>query len=101
MRLLQARPGQQPRRPAQSPGQPIRVQTRDGLPARVEWRGRTFRVESVEAIWCVEGRWWLDADRQGARRRCFRLMLSAPSGAPLCVEILRQGEAWKIRSLAD
>ena len=67
MRLLQVPAGQQPRRGGETPGQAIRVQTRDGLPARVEWHGRVFSVESVEAIWCIEGRWWLDANRQGAR----------------------------------
>ena len=101
MRLLQARTQQQPRRGSETPGQAIRVQTRGGLPARVEWHGRTFHVESVEAIWCIEGRWWLDSDRQGARRRCFRVMLRNINGAPLCVDILRQGEHWKIWSIAD
>ena len=101
MRLLCASPRQQPRRPAQAPGQAIRVQTRGDLPACVQWRGRTFHVESVEAIWCVEGRWWLDADRQGARRRCFRVGLRERNGQTLWLDIARQGQSWHAQRVVD
>jgi hypothetical protein len=82
-------------------GEPIYVGVQDGLPYRVMWGGRLFRVQSVEAIWCVEGRWWLDSARSGARRRYFRLGLRAPDGTHHCVEVYRQSALWKLWRTVD
>lgn len=106
MRLLQARnnspKGARPHRNRnEAPGQNICVSTRDGVPTRIDWGGRVFRVESVEAIWCIEGRWWLDASRHGARRRCFRVGLSSANGQRLWLDIARQGDNWKVMRCAD
>ena len=101
MRLLQAPTRSKHQRGAEAPGQNIRVQTQGGVPARIQWRGRTFRVESVEAIWCIEGRWWLDAKRQGARRRCFRVGLREQGGQTLWLDIAIQGQSWRAQRVAD
>lgn len=82
-------------------GEPIHVEAREGLPHRLVWGGRPFRVQSVEAIWCVEGQWWKDRARCGAQRRYFRLLVAAPGGTPLCIEVYRQGAVWKLWRVAD
>lgn len=104
MRLLCARdnsPKSAQLNQGSAPGQSIRVDTRDGVPTRIEWGGRVWRVESVEAIWCIEGRWWLDASRQGARRRCFRVGLRERNGQTLWLDIARQGQTWRAQRVAD
>lgn len=82
-------------------GQIIHVELREGSPHRLVWGGRPFRVQSVEAMWCVEGRWWLDSARFGARRRYFRLLVAAPGKQARCVEVYRQGAVWKLWRIAD
>ena len=82
-------------------GAPIHVEARQGLPHRIVWNGRPFRVQSIEAIWCIEGKWWLDSTRSSARRRYFRLSICAPGGAARCVEIYCQGAVWKLWRIAD
>ena len=82
-------------------GTTIQVEVREGVPHRVVWGNRPFRVLSVEAIWCVEGKWWLDRARSGARRRYFRLSICAPGGAAKCVEVYQQGALWKLWRIAD
>lgn len=113
MRLLCARNGGHPNKshslnsshverqtPAQV-GQSIRVATQGGVPTRIEWGGRAWRVESVEAVWCIEGRWWLDAERSGARRQCFRVGLSSANGQTLWLDIAHQGAEWRALRCAD
>lgn len=82
-------------------GAPILVEHRDGVLKRVVWEGRHYRVLDVEAIWCVEGKWWLDRARSGAHRRYFRVSLMAADGSTRCVEIYRQGALWKLWRIAD
>ena len=82
-------------------GVPIHVFAPDGIPRRIVWGNRPFRVISTEAIWCVEGKWWLDARRSSARRRYFRLSICAPGGAEKCVEVYCQGAVWKLWRIAD
>ncbi|BCM94538.1 hypothetical protein IAD21_06445 (plasmid) [Abditibacteriota bacterium] len=88
-------------------GEAIRVQSRGGIPARLEWRGRSVSVRKVEATWCVQGRWWLDEQRSGTRRRYFRLQVSFPCGRALCVEVFcsKKRDAptseWRVWRVAD
>jgi hypothetical protein len=82
-------------------GAPILVEARDGVPQRVVWGNRPYRVLSVEAVWCVEGKWWLDRARSGARRRYYRLSICAPGGTAKCVEVYQQGALWKLWRIAD
>ncbi len=82
-------------------GEPIHVEVRDGVPHRLVWGGRPFQVLGIDAIWCVESRWWLDSARNGARRRYFRLGLRASDGTHRCVEVYRQGALWKLWRIAD
>ncbi|HEX8465154.1 MAG TPA: DUF6504 family protein [Abditibacterium sp.] len=82
-------------------GAPIHVEARSGLPHRIVWGGKPFRVLSIEAIWCVEGKWWLDSGRSSARRHYFRLCILAPGGVEKCVEVYRQGPVWKLWRIAD
>ena len=90
------------RRDSSVVGESVRVHSRGALPEAVEWRGRTFVVAQVLAMWCVEGRWWLDEARTGARRRYFRLCLQTPTGQALCVDVFRSNSGeWRLWRLAD
>ncbi len=82
-------------------GAQIYVEAPKGVPIRLVWGNRPFRVLSIEAVWCVEGKWWLDRERSGARRRYFRLLVAPPGGPERCVEIYCQGAAWKLWRIAD
>jgi len=90
-------------------GEALQVESSDGWPVRFVWRGRRYRVASIEAIWCVEGRWWRDALRRGLRRRYYRLLAWPETNGtrrggrhlPLCLEIYRQGRQWRVWRLAD
>lgn len=77
------------------------VELEDGLPGRVVWRGRPYRVRQVEARWQVNGRWWLDKTRRGICRRYFRLTVQSPGGTPVCMEVYAEGRHWMLCSLAD
>ncbi len=106
MRQLQPANGEA-RRVSAVVGEPVRVRSRGSVPEAIEWRGRTFFVVQVLAMWCVEGRWWLDEARAGARRRYFRLCLQTPTGSALCVEVFRsqsdrsEADEWRLCRLAD
>lgn len=66
-----------PLRPLNRP-RPIEVLTRrnrDGEPepAALVERGRRYRVEGVDDVWCVEDEWWRDGP---VDRRYYRLALA-------------------------
>jgi len=84
-----------------SPGDSIQVELLDDLPTLIYWQSRAFAVQSVDDIWCAEGRWWQDRKRCGTRRRYYRLSLLSPSGTPQCFEIYYQGAQWKLLGVAD
>ena len=82
--------------------EPLQVQLQDRWPHRIEWRGRSFAVVEVLATWCVEGRWWQDSGRSGARRRYFRLYVRASRTGELCVEVFHTNNGeWKLWRVAD
>jgi hypothetical protein len=83
-------------------GEPVRVRGRGAWPEAVEWRGRSFVVVEVMAMWCIEGRWWLDGERCGVQRRYFRLELQTVNNQVLCVEVFRSGDGqWRLWRVAD
>jgi len=90
------------RKPVQ--GEVVRVQAEGVRPVEVEWRGRRFAVRPIDAMWCIEGRWWLDGERVGAKRRYFRLHLQNLSlgEQTLCVEVTRSHTGqWRLWRVAD
>jgi len=84
-----------------APGDSIQVELLDDLPKCIHWQSRAFAVQSVDDIWCAEGRWWQDRKRCGTRRRYYRLSLLSPTGTPQCFEIYHQGAHWKLLCIAD
>ena len=56
--------------------EPIQVQHRYA-PWEVRWRGQTLTVEEIVESWSWRGRWWLDPQLQGERRRYYRVLCHA------------------------
>ena len=82
--------------------EPLQVHSQGQWPQRIEWRGRSFAVVEVLATWCIEGRWWQDPSRGGARRRYFRLHLQTAHRGEFCVEVFRTGTGeWMLWRVTD
>lgn len=79
----------------------LRVETRDGLPIRLVYRHRAFRVTSAVPVACVQGRWWLDWPRGGVLRRTFRVGLDNGHGNAFDAELTKQGAVWKLSKILD
>ena len=79
--------------------EPLLVRTREGVPDRLVWRGRPYKVESIEAVWRVDGRWWLRP--VPACRSYYRVQASQPGQAPVCLELYTQAGQWALSRIAD
>jgi hypothetical protein len=79
----------------------LRVETRDGLPIRLIWRRRRFRITSAVPLACIQGRWWLDWKRGGVRRRTFFVTLDNERGHVFNAELTKQGAIWKLSKIYD
>lgn len=82
-------------------GEVIQVTTQGDAPTSLIWKGKRYGVVAVEASWCVDGRWWLDASRQGRHRRYYLVTVISPTRQQLCIEIYRFRAVWKLSRIAD
>jgi len=80
--------------------EPVHVETDpDGIPLRVIWRGRLYRVTGVEDCWRYAGKWWLDG--RGWHRAYFRVSARTTSGGTVSLEVFRQGGNWVLSRECD
>ena len=73
-----------------------------GVPLRLVWRGRLYRVLAVQDRWRYAGHWWLDG--RGWRRAYWVVKAQRPQGqfqervSATCecttFELFRQGANW-------
>jgi len=50
-------------------GEPIIVRTEaSGRPISVIWRGKPYRIKSIDEVWCWRGKWWTTPGLCGHQR---------------------------------
>jgi hypothetical protein len=81
-------------------GEAVHVEAHSrGIPLRLVWRGRPYRVVEVHDRWRYAGKWWLDG--KGWRRAYFVVTVCHASGAPLTLELFRQSANWVLSRASD
>jgi hypothetical protein len=71
-----------------------------GLPQRVIWRNRLYRVISVEEQWRYAGKWWLDF--KGWQRHYFRATVrAAQTTTQYEIQLYKQGSLWTLCGVYD
>jgi hypothetical protein len=86
--------------------EPIHIESKDGMPHRVIWRGGLFHVVSVEEQWRYAGKWWEDG--RGCRRNYYRVTVQpvgksrgGKSQAQASLELYQQGGRWVLHRVLD
>jgi hypothetical protein len=84
--------------------EPVHVETdAEGVPLRLIWRGRPFRVIGVDDRWRYAGKWWLDG--KGWRRAYFVVTVcGAGRGVGdegITLELFRQSANWMLSRECD
>jgi len=71
-----------------------------GLPQRLHWRNRLYRVTHVEEEWRYAGKWWLGGGSW--QRRYFRVAVRGAHNSQLCeMQLYRQGRVWTLGGVYD
>ena len=80
--------------------EPVHVEVDgQGVPLRLVWRGRPYRVLAIEDSWRYAGRWWVDG--RGWRRAYFRVTARNSRGHTLTLEVFRQSANWVLSRECD
>lgn len=83
-------------------GEPIILRTEaTGRPTSLVWRGQTYRIKSIEEVWCWRGKWWTTPGLCGQRRTYSRVDCLSVNGVPLCLEVYREHGRWMLSRLLD
>jgi hypothetical protein len=81
--------------------EPIKVIKQDGVPHRVIWRLQPYDVQQIEERWLYHGQWWTTPKLSGHCRRYFRIVVAAPMGSSLTMEVYEERNNWMLSRLQD
>ena len=83
-------------------GESIIVRTdATGRPTSLLWRGRLYRIQEIEEVWCWVGKWWTTPDLRGHKRTYSRVSCLSVNDVPLSLEIYREHGRWMLSRLLD